>query len=56
MSDEDDRASTHLRRLGVNPITVARLRGYAEEDGMTLAELVRYILGDYVPADWRGHG
>jgi hypothetical protein len=45
------RASTHLRRLGVNPITVARLRGWAEADGVTLAELVRYILGDYRPAE-----
>lgn len=51
MSSPDDRASTHLRRLGVNPITVARLRGFAEDAGMTLAELVSYILGDYRPAE-----
>jgi hypothetical protein len=49
MSNADDRAATHLRRLGVNPATVARLRAYAEQDGMTLAEEVRFILNDYAP-------
>ena len=44
-----DTAETHLRRLGVNPITVARLKGYADIDETTLADLVRFILSDYVP-------
>lgn len=46
-----DTASTHLRRLGVNPITVARLEGYAQEDDLTLTELVQFILGDYMPPE-----
>ncbi len=50
-SPTDDATTTHLRRIGVNPITVARLREYAEADALTLAELVRYILSDYRPAD-----
>ena len=44
-----DTAETHLRRLGVNPITVERLKGYADIDEMTLTDLVRFILSDYMP-------
>jgi len=44
-----DTAATHLRRMGVNPITVERLKGYAAADDMTLTELVRFILSDYAP-------
>lgn len=56
---DDERASTHLRRLGINPITVARLREFAEMDGVSLREQVRYVLGEYSPpaellAEWRG--
>lgn len=51
MRPDDLRAATHLSRLGVNPVTTARLAGYAEADGMTLRELVRYVLGDYDPAE-----
>lgn len=51
MVREDDRTSTHLRRMGVNPTVVARLRGYAEYDGIGLSEYVRYILSDYSPSD-----
>jgi len=46
-----DTAATHLGRLGVNPIVVARLEGYAEAYGVTPTELVRFILSDYVPGD-----
>jgi hypothetical protein len=48
MSD-DDRAKTHLSRLGVNPATVARLQGYADESELTLREFVRFVLSDYAP-------
>jgi hypothetical protein len=51
VSSPDDRTSTHLRRVGVNPVTVARLRGFAESEAMSLAELVIYILSDYRPAE-----
>lgn len=47
----DDRTATHLSRLGVNPVVIARLRGWAEADDMTLRDLVRFILSDYLPAD-----
>lgn len=47
---EDEHTATHLGRLGLNPVTVARLREYAERDGQSLRELVRYILSDYAPA------
>ena len=46
---DNDATKTHLARLGLNPVTVARLEGYAEGDGMSLAELVRYVLSDYAP-------
>ena len=49
MSVENERTKTHLRRLGLNPITVARLEGYADEDGMLLSEFVRFVLSDYAP-------
>lgn len=45
----DSTAATHLSRLGVNPVTVARLREYADEDGMTLREFVAYVLSSYEP-------
>jgi hypothetical protein len=45
----DDRALTHLSRLGVNPVVAQRLLGYALADGMSLRELVRFILSDYAP-------
>jgi hypothetical protein len=50
MTPADDATSRQLQlMLDVNPITILRLRGYAEEADMTLAELVRFILGDYTP-------
>ena len=49
MSQDDDKAATHLSRLGVNPVIVARLRQYAERDGMRLRDFVRYVLSDYAP-------
>ena len=50
MTPADDATSRQLQlMLDVNPITILRLRGYAEEANMTLAELVRFILGDYTP-------
>lgn len=49
MNRTDSRAATHLSRLGVNPAVIARLVAYAQEDGMTLAEMVRYVLSDYHP-------
>lgn len=49
MTREDERAATHLSRLGVNPVVVQRLAGWAEKDGETLRDLVRYILSDYAP-------
>jgi hypothetical protein len=33
----------------VNPATVQRLIGYAEKEGETLRDLVRYILSAYEP-------
>ena len=51
MRPDDQRAATHLSRLGVNPITTARLAAQAEADGVTLRELVAYVLGDYNPAE-----
>ena len=51
MSRENDTAKTHLSRLGVNPVTVMRLEGYADADGIPLRALVHYILGDYVPPE-----
>lgn len=48
-TQDDDRAATHLSRLGVNPVVVARLRQYAESDGERLRDLVRYVLSDYAP-------
>jgi hypothetical protein len=50
MTADNRRTATHLSRLGVNPAVVARLGAYAEQDGQTLRELVRYILSDYAPA------
>ena len=49
MSAADERTKTHLSRLGVNPATVARLQQFADEDEMTLGELVRFVLSDYAP-------
>jgi hypothetical protein len=50
MTDENERTKTHLSRLGVNPVVSARLVEWAEQDGMSLRELVRYVLTDYYPA------
>jgi hypothetical protein len=50
-SRDNATAATHLSRLGVNPITVARLTEFAEADEITLRELVRYVLSDYRPAE-----
>ena len=50
MNAEDRRAATHLSRLGVNPAVYCRLAAWAREDGLTLREMVRYILSDYAPA------
>ena len=47
--EENARAATHLSRLGVNPVSIQRLIGYAEADGITLRELVRFVLTDYAP-------
>lgn len=49
MSRDDDKAATHLRRLGVNPATVARLRQYAETDDMSLRDFACFVLRDYAP-------
>jgi len=49
---DDATANTHLSRLGVNPVVRARLTAFAEDDGVTLREMVRYILGDYRPATY----
>ena len=46
--NSDTRA--YLDRLGVHANVVRRLNGYAEDAGMSLRELVLYILTDYAPA------
>jgi hypothetical protein len=35
----------------VNPTTIQRLLGYAEKEGETLRDLVRYILSAYEPPE-----
>lgn len=55
MDPVNERAATHLSRLGVNPVVIARLDEYAEQDGMTLAEFVRYVLADYAPPERGEH-
>ena len=50
MTADDKRMADQLMAAGVDPSTIRRLAGYAEADGESLRELVRYILGDYVPA------
>ena len=47
---DNDRATTHLQRLGVNPATINRLRAWADEDAMTLRDFVGYVLSNYYPA------
>lgn len=51
MTADDRTALTHLSRLGINPVVAQRLLGWAEAQGMSLRELVRYILSDYAPSD-----
>lgn len=49
MRADDERAATHLMRLGVNPVVIQRLAAWAELDGESLRETVRYILSSYEP-------
>jgi hypothetical protein len=46
---DDEKAATHLSRLGVNPVVIQRLAAWAELDGESLRETVRYILSAYEP-------
>ncbi len=49
---DDERAATHLSRLGVNPIRIARLCEYAEADDMSLRDFAVYVLTrGYDPPD-----
>ena len=46
MTPEDERTATHLSRIGVNPVVVARLAEWAEQNEMTLREIVRQLLSN----------
>jgi hypothetical protein len=48
MNEDNERTKTHLRRLNVNPVTVARLEEMAEREGMTLRAFVRMVLSGAV--------
>ena len=49
MNAANEKTKTHLSRLGVNPVTIARLEQYADDDEMSLREFVQFVLRDYAP-------